>query len=71
MRRYVQTNVSWAGKRRHTPAAVHTVELSILAVLVAALLVKAHLELDLPEGAEVLCGANPPVAISVVVEEAI
>jgi hypothetical protein len=65
------TNVSWAGKRMHTPAAVHTVKLGIRTVLVAALLIETHLELDLSEGAEVLCGADPAVAIRVVVEEAI
>ena len=50
-----------------TPAAVHTVELRIVAVLVAALLVKAHLELHLPEGTEVLGGANPSVTIRVII----
>lgn len=57
--------------RLSVPAAVHTVKLGVVAVLVAALLVEAHLELDLPERAEVLGSADPAVAVGIVVQEAI
>ena len=53
------------------PASINAIELSIWAVLMSALLVKRHFQLNISQSTKVLCSTNPAVTILIVIQQSV